>query len=129
MHIAIKTRDGDLSATLKTPASLSTQSAILRASVADQYLAGIAALGQCWVGPNRPGPVPRRMGHKVLAYAQAVEEALLLQGARLPELGRVSGVAFGISVRGVIPDVIEDGPSDPVGEAEVFSEAQAARIS
>ena len=125
MDIIIPARAGELRATLEAPRSLSAQSAILRASVEDPYLAGIAALGQCWTGDSRPRASKKLMGHKVMAYAQLLEDELLRRGVSLPELARAGAVAFDLAVRGVVP---EADSVDPVGEVEDFSEAQEALI-
>ena len=126
MDIEIKTRSGEVSVSLEAPKSLSAQSAILRASVEDPYLAGIAALGQAWSGSSRPRSARKLMGHKVMLYAQAVEDELLRRGVSLPEMARVGNMAFELVVRGLVPDM--DSP-DPVGDVEDFSEAPAPETS
>ena len=126
MDITIPARAGELRAKLEAPKSLSAQSAILRASVEDPYLAGIAALGQCWTGDSRPRSARKLMGHKVMPYAQLLEDELLRRGVSLPDLARAAGVAFDLAVRGVVPDT---DSSDPVGEVEDFSEAQEGPTS
>ena len=123
MDITIPAGASELQATLAAPKSLSAQSAILRSSVEDPYLAGVAALGQTWRGPDRPRAAKKLMGHKVMIYAPAVEDELLRLGVSLPEIARAGSLAFEVAVRGVVPDV---DSADPVGEVEDFSEAQGA---